>query len=799
MPLRTLTTLLALLYALCLTAQTDSLPPADSLGEWRTLQSYRFGTYVTESSESIIYTTGKAIFFLDKDDLSIRRLAREDGLAEARIRLIRYHDPTETLIIVYASGVIDLLRNNRFSTLRQIDNFNFNGDKTINELFFGPDDVVYIAAGYGVSALDLNSELFTFTTFTGVAVNDAAQFGGQLYAATDEGLYRVPVDGVNLNDFGNWELMGAANRLPGDYTSTAVRVYEDELYFGVGVDIYRLQADTAALFFDTNDDRPWALEYLSIGSTHLLGGYRCQDDGCSARQLMLFTPEGTERRIFNQCIIRTNYAIEDSRGRIWFGEDEATPRIRFLDGIGDDLCNEIEYGGPRGDDNYRLLHDGEALWVAPAVLDENFSPSFSFGGVYRYLDGNWTIYNRDSERVFRGRDGEVQGDDDVATIVDVHYDDVNDRYWFSSFFEGAIRWDDNEQTGEIFDETNSALSLSSGAGPGRVRVAGAVTDRQGWTYLANQAAADDAIVAAVSPTGEWANLGANCGLNDALAIEIDPSGFLWIVHATSVGGGLTIIDPAGTPGDPSDDRCRTLTTGNSNLPTSNVRSVAVDLDGTVWVGTTQGIVIFACGTDPFSTEFCNGRLPVATADDFGAFLLETEEIRSITVDGANRKWIGTSGGAYLLSADGREQLLFFDSGNSPLLDNIVRDIAIDPAEGTVFFGTELGIISYRAEATVAGRTFAEDLIVFPNPVEPDYAGPIAIRGLARDANVKITDLSGKLVAEGRAAGGQFIWDGADYTGRRVTSGVYLVFGSSNVRQAVAGDPEGAVGKIVFLR
>lgn len=796
MPIRFLSLLLLVLCAWPLRAQ-DAAPPVDSLGEWRTLHSYRRGTYVTQSDEEIIYTTGRAIFYLDKDDLSIRRLAREDGLAEARVRMLRYHGPTGTLIIVYESGVIDLLRDNQFSTLRQIENFNFNGDKTINELAFGPGNVVYIAAGYGVSALDLEEELFLFTTFTGVAVEDVVPFEGRLYAATPEGLYRAPLTGVNLNDFGNWDLLGPANGLPGDYSSTAARVFEDQLYFGVGVDVYRLQADTAALFFDTDDARAWQLEYLNPGPQNLLAGYRCTDEACNSRQLMILDGAGGRERVFQQCIFRTNYALQDERGRIWFGEDEDVRRIRYLNAPGG-TCNEIEYGGPRSDDNFRLLHDGEALWVAPAVLDEVFRPSFNFGGAYRFADGRWDIYNRDNAPVFLGRDGARAGDDDVATIVDVHYDDVNDRHWFSSFYEGTIRWNAETESGELFDETNSTLSQAIGEAEGRIRVAGAVTDRNGFTYLANAQAESGNIISVVSPDGQWAGLGQSCGLNNALDVAIDDNGSIWVVHATSVGGGVTVLDPGDDPLDPGDDRCRTLTQTNTNLPTNSVRSIAVDLDGTVWVGTTQGIVLFACGGDPFNAEFCGGRRPVAIAGDFGAFLLENEEIRSIAVDGANRKWIGTSGGAFLLSPDGREQLLFFDAGNSPLLDDLVRDIAIEGETGTVYFGTELGIISYRGEATAAGRTFREELVVFPNPVQPDYAGPIAIEGLARDARVKITDLSGKLVADGQAAGGRFIWDGADYNGRRVTTGVYLIFGSSNAR-GIALTPEAAVGKIVFIR
>jgi hypothetical protein len=799
MPLKNYLIFLFLLATVGLDAQTDSLrAPLDSLGEWRTLQSYRFGTYVTESENSIIYTTGKALFYLDKEDLSITRLAREDGLAEARIRLIRYHRPTETLIIVYENSVIDLLRDGRFSTLRQIDNFSFSGDKQIYDMYFGDDNVVYLAAGYGVSALSLDDETFVFTTFTGVRVEGAALHDGFIYAATEEGVYRARSENVNLNDFGNWNLMGMDFGLPGDYESTAMNVYKDKLYFGVNKDVYRLDGDTATLFFDTDDERDWRLQYLSVGPNLLLAGYRCTDGGCNNRQLMMLQEEGVVRRIFAQCIINTNYAIEDEFGRIWFGENSSSPRIRFLEDRNDGTCNEIEYSGPLTDDNYRLLHDGTSLWVAPSVLDDNFSASFNFGGAFRFRDGTWDAYNRNNNNVFLGPDGEINGDDDVAAIVDVHYDPVNGRHWFSSAFEGVVLWDEATETGTLFDETNSSLRLSPDAGPGRVRVMGAVTDEQGFTYFANGLAEDDSFISVRSPEGEWGAIGAGCGINEAVLIEIDQQGLIWVAHSTNAGSGITVTDPMGTPLDPSDDRCRRITANNSELPTNNVRSITTDLRGNVWVGTSQGIVIFSC-QDALDAGSCIGDRPIVEADGFGGFLLETEEIRSITVDGGNRKWVGTSGGAYLLSPDGREQLLFFDQGNSPLLDNIVRDIAIDPNTGVVYFGTELGIISYRDGATSAPeRTFAEELVIFPNPVEPGNTGPISITGLARDARVKITDLSGKLVDEGTATGGQYVWSGTDYNGRRVATGVYLVFASSNGRFGL-NSGNSAVGKIVFVR
>ena len=802
LPHTLLLTLLLCTGGLALMAQdslSTTLAPTDSLGQWRSLQSYTSGRYVTQSPNSIIYSTDRAIFYLDKEDGSFSKLAKDDGLAEARIRLIRYHEPTGTLIIVYESTVIDLLRDGQFTTLRQIDNFNFNGDKSINSLHFGQNDVVYFSTGFGVTALDLNTETFLFTTFTGVPANATAEFDGFLYTATEEGLYRVRRNGVNVNDFGNWQLLSSDFGLPGDYTATVVNVWRDQLFLGVNEDLYILRDGRPVLFFDEDQARALRLSYLSPGPEHLLIGYRCTDDGCFSSQVLVATEDAIVRQLGSNCAFRANYAIEDDRGRFWFGEDQPVEGVRFLESLSAAECETLEFPGPPQDENFRLLHDGTSLWVAPSVLDENFSPGFSFQGPYRFRDGSWTGFNRDNTAAFLGQNGVRGGDDDVASIIDVYYDAVNDLHWFSSFFEGVIAFDEETETGTLYDESNSALKLSVGAGPGRVRVSGAVTDPQGFTYLANNRAENDNIVSVRSPDNQWANLGTTCGINRALNIELDDNGYVWVIHASSVDGGITVIDPAGTPLDPSDDRCRTITTSNSRLPTNTVRSIAKDLDGTMWVGTDQGVILFECGATVFDSETCLGRRPVATADDFGGFLLETESIIAITVDGGNRKWIGTNGGGtYLLSPNGEEQLVNFDAGNSPLLDNVVRDIAINPSNGVVYFGTELGIISYRATATSATRAFRENLTIFPNPVEPGYDGPVAIQGLARDARVKITDVSGKLVAEGNATGGQFVWDGADYTGRRVQTGVYLVFAASNVRFS-GPDPGSAVGKIVFVR
>lgn len=148
-------------------------------------------------------------------------------------------------------------------------------------------------------------------------------------------------------------------------------------------------------------------------------------------------------------------------------------------------------------------------------------------------------------------------------------------------------------------------------------------------------------------------------------------------------------------------------------------------------------------------------------------------VQCIAVDGANRKWVGTKNGLWLLSQDGTSIVYRFTSDNSPLLNNDIRKLTIDPHTGEVFIATAMGICSFRSTAT-EGAPSNQNVLVFPNPVPPGYNGTIAIKGLTNNALVKIAELNGRLVYQTRALGGQAIWDGRTYLGNKVASGIYLV-------------------------
>ena len=166
----------------------------------------------------------------------------------------------------------------------------------------------------------------------------------------------------------------------------------------------------------------------------------------------------------------------------------------------------------------------------------------------------------------------------------------------------------------------------------------------------------------------------------------------------------------------------------------------------------------------------------------------------IAVDGANRKWIGTTSGVYLVSADGLETIYHFTVDNSPLISNNINSIAIDPATGRVMIATDKGLVAYNNDASEPEESLEKSgVLAYPNPVKPDYNGYITIKGLTANSSVKITSSNGQLITSDTSNGGIFTWNGRNKQGKRVASGVYSV---------MATDEEGkesVVTKIIMIR
>jgi hypothetical protein len=382
--------------------------------------------------------------------------------------------------------------------------------------------------------------------------------------------------------------------------------------------------------------------------------------------------------------------------------------------------------------------------------------------------------------------------DSLLDYITIAIDPRDETIWAGSYGGGLLHIKAG-QTFEIFKQNIIGAAVGD---PSSYRISGLAFDGENNLWASNFGANQPLLVRKTD--GNWLKFSIPFSLfeNSLAQILIDDNNYKWIVGAKS--GTLICFDHGSSIDNIGDDKWKRYApgAGNGNLPEGEVFCIAKDKNGYIWVGTANGIGVIQCPQDVFTGQGCNAIWPIVKNGNFAGYLFNGEEVRSIAVDGADRKWVATRNGVWLISSTGEEVIYNFTEANSPLLSNDVKKIAIDGKTGEVYFATLKGICSFRSTATEGGET-NENVLVFPNPVPPGFNGTIGIRGLVNNAIVKITELDGRLVYQTRALGGQAVWDGRDYKGRKISSGVYLVLVSDDGSSGLS-KKEKAAAKIVFI-
>ncbi len=746
-------------------AQTDL-----AIGQWKSHLPFNSGRYVTQSDDKIYYATRYAVLEVDKEERSVRRLTKVEGLSDVGVKLVKYNRGGKILVVVYDDSTIDLVSDSGILTLPAISFAQFIGGKTIFDVYMANDSIAYLAANFGITTLNLKQGLFPNTIKTPVEVRSVRIFEDKIYAATDDGLYVVdPNGGYNINDFSNWEWLNGTKGLPQNFESDAMTLFNGQLYLDVNDSLYSFDGNDAAYVFHAST---FDLNFLTAEGEHLLAGFFC---GTSCKgQVFSFDQNEIATEQGASCVIFPRYAIEDEAGNIWYADDVRDFHVQDKGAS----CTSFSVNSPHSINTYQLDVANGKVWVAAGGVDLTFSAVFRTDGFFELSGGQWSAYNLSNTPELAG----------ISDFLDIKTHPTNGKVYAAAFLDALVCYDPVTGVFEVFNETNSTLQGAQ-LDESRTRVTGLAFDAQNNLWMCNHNAPKP--LAVMTSTGEWFSYELSCLVDDQIQrVVVDALGFKWMFSSGN-STGVIVFDEGDDLASTSDDRCVVLNASNSVLPTNEITSIEVDRDGSVWVGTKLGAAVFQC--NPFSGE-CPGSRPFVTVDGFGANLLEDIEVRAIAVDGANRKWFGTGAGVFVMSPEGNTQIAHFTAENSPLFDNAITDIDFDDATGEAYIGTMRGLISYRAEATAAPG-YHPGAMVFPNPVRENYHGPIAIKGLAEDSTVKITDVSGQLVYETEALGGQAIWDGNDYNGRRANTGVYLVYATNRN----SNDPQVAVAKILLIK
>ena len=351
----------------------------------------------------------------------------------------------------------------------------------------------------------------------------------------------------------------------------------------------------------------------------------------------------------------------------------------------------------------------------------------------------------------------------------------------------------NDSVIQRYTEQNSTLGHHTASNVDDIRVGGVTCDASGnlWAVTSHNNRC-----LSVKTGTKWTGFTIPIVNEDDLGqVLVTKAGQVWIQmrYGNQNPNSILVFTDNGTPDNPNDDQSKLLNSavGSGNIPGNSVLAMTEDQKGEIWIGTEIGVAVFYSPENVFTGQNFDAQQILVTQGLNVQYLLENESVTAIVVDGANRKWIGTDrGGVFLFSEDGTKQIYHFTADNSPLLSDRIVCIALNQ-DGDVFFGTDKGVISFRATATPGGLTNA-NVYAFPNPVRADYEGYIAVKGLVDNAQVRITDVNGTLVYSTRAEGGQAVWDGKNFHGVKARTGVYLVYATNDTGS------EKVVTKILIL-
>jgi len=780
MRISTTTAFIFFLTSICF-SQSDLL-----LGEWDALLPANTGTQVTTGNGKIFFGSNSGIMVIDEEDIDNPLFySTIDGLTEINVDNLAFNPVTGQLIIAYNSGVLDLFSPDEVFTILDIaSNTTIQGSKKINDMHVTPDgEFVYMATGFGILQYNLERREFGFNTLTSFSVNSITTIGNEIFAATDNGCYFIDLESnANENFIGDWTLIDASQGIADSYVARVIETIGDNIYIATDDQVY--------VSSSTDSGEAFSSIYQYDNSELIAKDLKAYKDGCilllkhesGQSELIFFDEDNTP--YFNNvaCANVSNGVAIDGTDRIWIADEFRA--LRYKTGANED-CIRYEYNGPFDTDVSELAIKDGALYVATGGVRDNFTVDFNKDGFYEYKDGEWKVFNFRTDNFI---------DPSMTSFYQVRPHPFEDLVYIGTYWGGIYEYD--SANGELFNLLDKDSTPDSGLGgtvgdPNRTRISDLVFDNDGNLWIANFGSARPLVV--LTKEGNWFNfdVGSSTSITD---LVIDDLGFIWMV-ANGSGGGVVVYDIGESIEDPTDDNKRFIR--NGDLPGGIAKTLELDVTGDVWLGTTEGAMVFECGGSALDPESCNATQPKFVQEGIPAFLLATELVQTIMIDGANRKWFGTRNGIFLVNANTDEQIAHFTTENSPLLDNNILDITYNDATGEVYIATAEGIMVYRSQATGARVVHSNDIYAFPNPVTPDHTGPIAIKGLARDANVKITDLNGKLVFETTALGGQAIWDGTHFDqSSKVAAGVYLVFSSTT---DVFNDPDTAVTKILITR
>ncbi len=803
---------LFIIVMLCWAVMLQAQPP---VGQWQTYPTWSTtpGKIFDTADDVVYYMSGINLYSYDKVSNEMETYNTGNYLSDSGIKNIYYNYDKKYLMIVYENSNIDLLYGNKkVVNIPDLKNTIMMTSKSINDVVFSKDKI-YLATDFGVLIInDKKNEIYESYIYD-KAVSKIAIAGNKLLVIIDSKMYIADIKSSMYEFDENWSLIN----LPSAVNTKVSHLYtinEDNIFLSYDEDvdgtvvahnyIYNITENS----FTEQTDMYAKLYYAkNLGKTKT--GFMASFDTAvrffkneitGDKQLILI-----EQKDFTQSSLKNGfYSSYDDNRSIWCSTASGVSHVEISGSNVTWLINPSTYNTSNVTTSALLLIHNNKLYV------KNSGPCMPSGGGFSeatqisVMDCDtrqWSVLSLD--KVYNGG-----GSNKIAirSSYNMVFDPENQNiFYVGSWFDGIHKFDGTTYI-DSYDQYNSPLTH-----PWSMRAMNSDFDNDGnlWNVMVENSVYSNTTCLACLPRNknllpisditinDWEtyDVGANVDyFVDLLVAKRNPLCF--VINGVTVASVRVMVVNRETKATRIFNSFIDQDGSSVGSGILNFRCAAEDKDGNVWIGTTSGPIVLNNVANIMNPDFRCTRVKVPRNDgtDYADYLLEDESINTIVVDGANRKWLGTgSSGVYLVSEDGTEILQHYTTENSLLLSNTIYDMAINDATGELFVATSLGVASYRSDVSNPAEDYS-NVIAFPNPVRPEYGGWITISGLMDNSLVKITDVAGNLFYEGYSNGGTISWDGRNRDGKRVKTGVYLVYASS----AQGDKSSGVVTKIMVV-
>ncbi len=705
-----------------------------------------------------------------------------NGLSDIEISCL-YHDATDNAIYIgYTNGNIDKWQAGKITNLPAIKLAQISNSKRINK-FERNGAFIYVANDFSIVLIDVAKEEIkdTYYPTNGLeAIVDVALTTDSIFALTSTQMFKGLRSNPALPDYSQWD---RDLRFPFQSENKYKELQTFNQQFWVlrsndayGQDsVFRLKNDLLVNVIN----EPFSYEINSI--QNLSGQMAIAIDG----GFFLYNADGLQLSTYSASLL--DRWINPSRvcqiGNSYWTADQAWGLQEHPNVF---TCKRYPIEGLANQFVYTMDWQEGVLAVGSGRLEAEIAPAFTRNGIHILEENQWRSHNTPKVSSWDYNK--------IWDFISIAVNPKNPKEIAAGTYSFAPLTLLNETDSLVFDQSNSPLEPVS-IGNGWSLISGLKFDPKGNLWVAN--GYTDRPIKMRQSNGVWVShyVGTGAANKQTTKLEIDFQDNIWM---GTYANGLVGLQHQGTLDDPSDDQYIQLTTGEllGNLPSNKITALAADFDGELWIGTDAGFAVLYNANGSFTAGAGNydaQRILIPFEGNFEEVLGDAN-ITDIEVDGGNRKWMSTANaGLVLLSPDGTQIIAQYNEDNSPLISNTIFDIEINQQTGELYIVTDKGLVSFRIDATYEDATY-ETLNVFPNPVKPDYFGPITIQGIRYNSDVKVTDAAGNLIYKTQSNGGTATWNGQNLNGEKVPTGVYFFWTANNYQ---GGDRK--VAKVLVIR